>query len=824
MPCFSRLGFTPLLLTVSFIHGMNGSEATAAAPLVVSPAAISYSAAAGAIDVPARQLVITSDSAGTAWTAQASTVGGGDWLSITPSSGSTPSVISVRVTVTGLASGAYRGTVTVSGAYTVVVELSVKALGPPSLVVGPSSLVFQGVLGDPAPPAQQLRITNPGAGTLQWVARVTPISGRYWLSGGPYSGTASSAMPATLTLTPDPGGLLAGVYSSLVTISSATTGQSTDVIATFLLSRIMLSHNAALFVAAEGVSQVPRQNLFVSNTGTAFGSVAAQATTLSGGNWLGVSATPRTMGASPSAATSPAAPSGPQSLELTANPAQLRSGQYSGLVRAEVPGAGGSPQIASAHFVVLPKTSNPEVVIQPTALFFTIRAGAAPPAAQTIRAATPSLGDVKLTVGVQMDDGGAWLVVQPRSAVFSAANPVTLSVQPTTIPWVGKYQGRLVLQFSDASPPQVVDVGLIAAMPLAALSLRTGAAVVCAPTNLIIAFTTLGRFFTATVGWPSVIQAQVFNDCGDPVPNASVVASFSSGDPPVVLLSLGNGTYSGFWQPLAAAAGVVLTVRAFTGVLSDEVQAQGMVSGNAAAVLLFPGGVVDAASYSSRNGLAPGSIVSVFGRNLSASVQSVSTIPLPVQLAGASLNVGGVYAPLFFASDGQVNAQIPVELAPDSRVQVFWEYRLEGSGNQQAAVPQSILITSAAPSIFTTNQQGTGQGAILHRDGQLADNRVPAKAGEIMQVFCTGLGATQPVVRSGQPGPWSEPLARVVMPVTATVGGKPAVVHFAGLAPGFVGLYQVNVQVPEGIGPGSGVPLTLTQNSVASNTVTIAIQ
>ena len=105
----------------------------------------------------------------------------------------------------------------------------------------------------------------------------------------------------------------------------------------------------------------------------------------------------------------------------------------------------------------------------------------------------------------------------------------------------------------------------------------------------------------------------------------------------------------------------------------------------------------------------------------------------------------------------------------------------------------------------------------------MADSSAPAAAGEVVQVFATGLGATEPAVPSGQAPP-SGTLARVTATVTATVGGQPATVQFAGLAPGFVGLYQVNVQIPAGVTPGSAVPVVLLQNGVPSNTVSLAIR
>jgi uncharacterized protein (TIGR03437 family) len=216
-------------------------------------------------------------------------------------------------------------------------------------------------------------------------------------------------------------------------------------------------------------------------------------------------------------------------------------------------------------------------------------------------------------------------------------------------------------------------------------------------------------------------------------------------------------------------------------------------------------------------------VISVFGRNLASGLHQATRLPLDKTLGGATLNIGGSQAPLFFASSGQINAQLPFELLVNSRLPAIVQVRPGGTGPEAATVPEAVTIAAAQPGIFTTNQQGNGQGAILDEQGQLADAAAAVSAGKIVQVFCTGLGVTDPVVASGEPAP-SQPLALAAAAVTATVGGRPAAVHFAGLAPGFVGLYQVNVQIPDGVLPGPAVPLVLFQNGVPSNTVTLAVR
>lgn len=254
-----------------------------------------------------------------------------------------------------------------------------------------------------------------------------------------------------------------------------------------------------------------------------------------------------------------------------------------------------------------------------------------------------------------------------------------------------------------------------------------------------------------------------------------------------------------------------------------EVQAQGQVGSNPTAPVVFAGGVVSAASFSPGATLAPGAIVSVFGRNLARGINQSSRVPLETTLGGASLRIGNANVPLFYAGDGQINAQIPFDLATNTRQQLVARTQL-ADGTQVVTVPETITIGTSQAAIFTMSQDGRGQGAILGADGRLVDRAAPARAGDFVQVYCTGLGATNPAVASGQAAPDAEPLARVVTAVEARVGGRSAAVQFAGLAPRFVGLYQVNVQIPEGVAPGDAVSLVLTQNGVPSNTVTLAVR
>ena len=141
----------------------------------------------------------------------------------------------------------------------------------------------------------------------------------------------------------------------------------------------------------------------------------------------------------------------------------------------------------------------------------------------------------------------------------------------------------------------------------------------------------------------------------------------------------------------------------------------------------------------------------------------------------------------------------------------------------ETTLAQPIGIAAVSPGIFTLNQQGTGAGAILHaEDFQPVSEGAPAQPGEFLLILCTGLGPVQPEVASGDVAPTAEPLARTVTLPMVNIAGIAADVTFSGLAPGFVGLYQVNVQVPLGV-PAGTQDVEIIINGVSSKIVTVPV-
>ena len=230
------------------------------------------------------------------------------------------------------------------------------------------------------------------------------------------------------------------------------------------------------------------------------------------------------------------------------------------------------------------------------------------------------------------------------------------------------------------------------------------------------------------------------------------------------------------------------------------------------------GGALNAASYAGAP-LAPGSIVAVYGNFLLGAPSQSFALPLPTSLSGLSLQFGNVTAPLFYASGGQVNLQVPWGLAGQATSP------LSATLNGQTGAAETVQLAAYSPGIFTMNAQGTGQGAILDASYRLVDDFNPAVPGSaVLQIFCTGLGPVTNQPPSGSPAPTGPSLSETTKTPTVTVGTVPANVLFSGLAPGYVGLYQVNALVPAMAPAGNAVPVVISIGGVNSNAVMIAVQ
>jgi uncharacterized protein (TIGR03437 family) len=194
-------------------------------------------------------------------------------------------------------------------------------------------------------------------------------------------------------------------------------------------------------------------------------------------------------------------------------------------------------------------------------------------------------------------------------------------------------------------------------------------------------------------------------------------------------------------------------------------------------------------------------LFSAYGANLAADeLVQARTFPLPTTLSGLSLIVNGQAVPLLAVTPWQINAQLPQGLPAGTAT--FQVRESDGS----LLPPLGVTIENFAPVNFSYPfVQGRlyyPQAAAYHAGtGIPADMDHPASAGETIEIYGLGLGVTDPVVEAGLASP-SSPPARAVQTPRLQIGGRDAVVTFAGLAPGFAGVYQVNAAVPPGLAPG----------------------
>ncbi len=793
----------------------------AATTFALSPATLTFTVSAGIPGNVTQQIKVSGPVAGLPWSANTTTQTGGGWLALTPAAGALPDVIGVFVSAAGLQPGTYQGSVIVTvpgtnpGTQSVAVTLKVNPALPATLQVQPGALNFGIAAGTTTASSQTLSIGNGGAGSLQWTAAASTGSGGNWLTLSSTSGQAFVDTPATIQVSANASGLKAGVYAGSVTVKSSTTSETVVVQVTLSVlaqnPTLLVSQTGLLFTGVDKGPAIAPQTFGVLNSGTGTMNWTATASVLGGGNWLTV-----TPASGSSVGNSTQVPMVTVNVDVTG----LRSGQYSGQVVINAPGAPNSPQIVAVFFSVLPEGSNPGVTVRPTGLIFIAPAGGRDPGSQNVQMSSAAASTATYASGVLTLNGVNWAKALPVSGTVAPGIGRTLVVQPTLGSLApGSYHGSLNLLFGDGSPTQNVDL-LFLVLPAGSRVNAQGVrepSAACVPKTLLALSRALSNNFNSPAGWPTSLEVQVADDCGNLVPSATVVASFSNGDAPLALVGLGNGTYTGTWRPSAISSQTVVTLQAFQPPLSPaKVFIQGGVGTNINVPAVGSGGVVNGASFDKNEVLAPGSIASVFGSSMTvSSTANVGlTIPLPTTLDGASLTIGGLPAPLFYTSTGQINAQIPFELPPNSRPQVVLRTPTA------IAVPETITMDIARPGIFLTGP--ASQGVVVTPTNQLVDAAHPVSAGDVVVVYCTGLGTTNPVVATNQASPSSPPATSVIQP-TATIGGVNAPVQFAGLTPGFIGLYQVNVQIPPGVAPGA-VPLVLTQGGVSSNTVTIGVK
>ncbi len=293
----------------------------------------------------------------------------------------------------------------------------------------------------------------------------------------------------------------------------------------------------------------------------------------------------------------------------------------------------------------------------------------------------------------------------------------------------------------------------------------------------------------------------------------------SSGNTPATLTlavnaavsnTLAAGSYTGDVQ-VSSGTGAVQTIKVTL-----------LVSPAGTPVVL---GITSAGSYQP-GAISPGEIVTIFGNGIGPATPATGTAAqptangtVPTTLAGVSVTINNVPAPLIFVAAGQINAVVPYEVAGQTSVPVV----VQTNGTPSAAF--TVPVTTTTPAIFSLSQNGSGQGAILN-NADLSVNGAsnPAAPGTVIAIFATGEGQLVPAGTTGCINGGTLPLPKPVGNVSVTIGGQPASpILYAGEAPDSpCGVIQINATVPANLAAGPQ-PVGLTIGTVTNTNQNITV-
>lgn len=392
----------------------------------VNPSSLTFNFQLGGTAPASQGLDVSATNGPVSFTAGASTMSGGDWLSVMAASGDTPQTLSVSVDTSGLAAGSYGGTVTVSAddasnsPRAIPVTLNVSEA--PVLNVAPSQLTFSHQIGESAPAAQMVNVT--GSEPLTYTVAA---SGGNWLSVSSMSGDT----PGSLNVLVNPAGLAAGTYDGVVSIASADAGNSPQTVAVALnvtAQPLSVTPTQLSFSHQLGTAAPPFQVIQVFSEGTSSFSVST-----SGGPWLS---------ATPESGTTP------ETLTVTVDPSGLEPGTYDGGVT--VTQDGGSPTLVG---VLLTVSSSPLLTAVPVGLSFTYYVNGEMPTPRMV-----SLSATEATSFAATASGADWLGVGSDGDTTPAS--LTVMVDPMGLD-PGEYLGEITVTAEAAgNSPVVIPVAL----------------------------------------------------------------------------------------------------------------------------------------------------------------------------------------------------------------------------------------------------------------------------------------------------------------------------------------------------------------------------
>lgn len=839
----SPVTLTPALYTATLTIGaatVNVSLVVSDNPfLTVTSNQLAFSAQFGGTAPPVQGITVGSTINGDTLNFSATATSSQSWLTVSPSGGATgtaSAAVSVGISqsvLNTLPIGTYTGTVTIAPTngdpYSIVIPVTLTVGASSSLFAAPSSLVFSYETSQLPPAAQTVELLTSGP-NLGFTITTS-------VSGGTSCGTANwlSAVaqqspletPNTVIVSVNTAGMTTG--SCFGTVRLAYTGASgpteTDVQVTLFVSTsslLTISLPQGFGLDTSPVETSPGGGLIQHQI--AIGSTDASAlqysVTYQSAPCAWLSAGPNTGGTS---GTSPT----PILVQIL--PGCITTpGNYSGSITISSPGLP-TPVMFTLNLVV---TSNVSVAVTPQSLTFNQSQGGPAPAAQTL-SFTVSGGNAPFVATASSNFN--WLAVTPASGSTSLGS-ISASVNTNTLPQ-GTYPGEITINFQNAETPSAtIQVQLVVG---AAQTLTVS------PTSLTFSYQLGGSAPAAQNLTLTSTGGSVNFTVGTTSSGAWLAATPTSGSTG----TSGSQTVSISVNPANIPAGTAAGA-SLTGSLS--ISAPSVLSApttipvtlNITAVPAPAPSTISTSAVSNGYGaIAPGELITIKGTNLGPATGTSFTVntsnnTVSSTLAGVQVTFDDIAGTPTYVSATQINVIVPWEIAGRTSTTVVVSYNSVPS----AAISEQVV--SVAPGIYTQNATGSGQAAALNLSSSATSEyngpaggtysgtgtaTAPAPAGSDIVLFLTGGGLTNPASVTGSINPSSAvPLANWTpgsSTVTATVGGQPATVLYAGAAPTLItGVVQINLQLPAGVS-GSALPVVITIDGVmTTGGATVAVQ
>jgi uncharacterized protein (TIGR03437 family) len=643
------------------------------------------------------------------------------------------------------------------------------------------------------PPTQTLIVNSTGTSASdQLNFTISTPSTAPWLLAAPTNrNTAAGTNQVSVAVNPN--GLAPGTYVSQITIASTALDSLIGVPVTLTVTAATMTVDKTSLTFNQTLGgQVPAsQNVIVSATGgtvaynTAISYQSGQAT-----GWLNATPTSGTIAAG---STSP--------IQVSVNGSSLAAGTYNGTVTISASGVTGSPTAVNVTLVVSPGTLS----VTPASLTFTEVQGTSAQSQNLTVSGTP--GALNFSAATQPT--GSWLSATANTTTTPATVQVTAAntgLNP------GTYNGTVTITSPGANgSPQTVNVTLtvVAAQTITVtpttlnFSYTIGTA---APTPQSVHVTASGGSaqFTATASptAPWLVVSQ---------PTNSTPADLSVG---INATGLAAGTYTGtisITSPSsattpAASITVNLTIVAVPTPIITAIQ-------NAASATVGP--------------ISPGENIVLYGTNIGPAgttpvMGNIVNGALATTVAQTQVLFDGVAAPIYYTSTGQTSVFVPYGIAGRATTQIV----VSVQGVKSNPIAQSV--TSTVPGVYTLNSSGSGPAvawnyALNGNYTGINSASNPVVKGGVVSLYLTGEGVT--TAPPGLDGAVVTNLYKPLATVTATVGGQPATVQYAGSAPGSIyGVMQVNVQIPASIASGAQTLVVNVGGNNSQSNVTISVQ